>query len=476
MYQQHKREPINKSHATSSANAVSTARHMRAFFFSCFLAFNCPLTLAEAPLLSLDKTFNTQFLTEAKALLNRGDAQAAYALLEPLENQYAGDPNFDYLFGFAAVESNHATRGAFALERVLANDPNNQDARAEMAKAHFMLGEIESSKTEFNHVLAQNPDAMTKRTVEKLLTAIQKLDGTTTTFGAYLELGLGYDSNVSSAPNLSTVSVPLFGGAVLDLGESGRELSDTVLNWAGGLSFRHPINPQWSAFGSVSLTGKNNRHVNAFDTQSFDLNAGIQYRLNQHSFTFALQDNHFDLDHQKFRNAYGATGQWQYNVDARNQAGLYTQYSRLKYPDNAFRDADRAVIGANVAHVFEGDWTPISYMSIYGGRENADNPQADFLDQTIAGMRFGGQLNMSRAWQVDALFSVEKRYYDEPDTVFLLEREDKQYDAIIGFSYIPARDWTVRPQLSYTKNSSNIDLNDYDRTIFYVNVRKDFRW
>ncbi len=97
------------------------------------------------------------------------------------------------MFGFAGVESGNVTRGAFALERVLAVDPNNKDARTEMAKAHFLLGETQASKTEFNNVLALNPDAQTKKTVENLLTAIQKLEGTTTTFGAYAEFGLGAD-------------------------------------------------------------------------------------------------------------------------------------------------------------------------------------------------------------------------------------------------------------------------------------------
>jgi outer membrane protein len=461
--------------ATSRFNTKPRAVMMTFFCLSTLALLNQSVDAAETRLL-FDKSFRSQDLIAAQALLNQGDALGAYRLLEPLEARYAGDPNYDYLFGFAAVESNNATRGAFALERVLANDPNNQDARAEMAKAHLILGEIESSKQEFHHVLAQNPNVETKRSVEKLLTAIQKLDGTTTTFGAYLEMGLGYDSNVSSAPNLSTVSVPLFGGALLDLGESGQALSDTAFNWAGGLSFRQPLNANVAAFGSISLTGKNNREENAFDTQSLDVNVGMQYRLHQHNFTLALQDNRFELDSEKFRHAYGATGQWQYTVDAYNQAGLYAQYTRLKYDGNAFRHADRAVLGANIAHVFDGDLTPISYISLYGGREDATNAQADFLDQTIAGMRFGGQLTVNRALQLDALWSLERRYYDEPDTVFAIKREDKQYDSSIGISYYPARDWLIRPQLIYSKNNSNIELNAYNRTLFNISVRKDFRW
>ena len=70
-----------------------------------------------------------------------------------------------------------------------------------LAKAHYLLDEKDAAKTEFNNILAQNPDALTKKSIEKLLTAIQKIEGSTTTFGAYLEFGLGWDSNLSSAPD-----------------------------------------------------------------------------------------------------------------------------------------------------------------------------------------------------------------------------------------------------------------------------------
>ena len=101
-------------------------------------------------------------ITEAKKLILNRDFNAAYQLLEPLEAERAGDVDYDYLFGVAGVESGNVSRGAFALERVLALDPSNKDARAEMAKAHFILGEIDASKLEFNNVLKQSPDAATK--------------------------------------------------------------------------------------------------------------------------------------------------------------------------------------------------------------------------------------------------------------------------------------------------------------------------
>ena len=54
----------------------------------------------------------------AESLIRKGDSKGAYQLLEPLESARAGDTDYDYVFGVAAVESNNAARGVIALERV----------------------------------------------------------------------------------------------------------------------------------------------------------------------------------------------------------------------------------------------------------------------------------------------------------------------------------------------------------------------
>jgi tetratricopeptide (TPR) repeat protein len=425
---------------------------------------------------TLSLAASDQTMTEAENLIRKGDFKAAYQLLEPQEAERAGDVDYDYLLGVAGVESGNVTRGAFALERVLATDPNHKGARAEMAKAHFILGETDASKAEFNNVLQQNPDAETKKTIEKLLTAIQKIEGTTTTFGAYLGFGLGYDSNVSSAPSISSIGVPAFGGLLIQLDKSAREQSDNFMNLAGGLSVRHPLTNQLAAFGSVSGTSRINSDQTAFDNSVLDFNAGLQYRQNQHNFSFALQDNHFDLDTEAFRHAYGATAQWLYNVNANNQVGSYLQYSRLNYNDNEIRNADRTIVGLNAAHVFAGDLSPVVFASLYGGREVARDSQFDFFSQDILGMRAGGQLSLNNKWQLFGSLAHEQRDNDEDDPAFLKQRKDRQYDASLGLNFMPARDWSIRPQISYTKTDSNIELNSFDRHIISIDVRKDFSW
>jgi len=420
-------------------------------------------------------------LVEADQLIRQGNFSAAYQLLEPLEATRAGEVNFDYLLGVAGVESGNATRGAFALERVLAQDPGNTDARAEMAKAHFILGETDASKAEFNNVLQQNPDEQTKKTIEKLLTSIAKLEGTTTTYGAYLDFGLGWDSNVSSAPNVASVQiaagVPIFGGLIVPLDASAREQSDGFMNIAGGISFRHPFSTQIAAFGAASGTNRINGSKHDFDTGSLDFNAGLDFRpSDENAFTFALQDNHFSLDNEAFRHAYGGSAQWLHNIDANNQAGLYAQYSRLNYSGDEIRNADRKIAGINAGHVFQGDLKPVLFASVYGGREDARDSNVNFLSQDIVGLRTGGQLSFNNQWQGFTTFAYERRDNDAQDPVFLTERRDNQYDISIGLRYMPMPDLTIKPQISYTKNSSNIQIDDYSRGVISINIRKDFNW
>jgi outer membrane protein len=423
-----------------------------------------------------EKTLSSQTLVDAQALIRKGDFNAAYLLLEPLEAERAGDVEYDYLLGVAGIESNHLTRGAFALERVLALNPNHKDARAEMAKAHYLLGEKDAAKAEFNNVLAQNPDAQTKKVIEKLLTAIQKTEGTTTTFAAYLDFGLGWDSNVSSAPGITSIGVPGLFGIVVSLGNTATERPDHFANLAAGISVRQPLTDNLVAFGGISGTQRINGSETTFDNRTIDISAGLQYQLDQHNFTFAVQDNHFDLDGEAFRHANGATGQWLYNIDAHNQAGAYAQYSRLDYTGNSINNADRKVIGINAGHAFEGDYNPVIFASIYGGREDARDAKRQFLSQDVAGLRTGGQLSFNNYWQLLGSFSFEQRHNDEKNPAFLVKRKDDQYDATLGINYFPAPQWTIKPQISYSKCDSNIELFGYERKVVSINVRKDFSW
>jgi tetratricopeptide (TPR) repeat protein len=419
---------------------------------------------------------NHPAIQQAETLIQANDFEGAYQVLLPLEKQYAGHLEFDLLLGNAAVESGHYTQGMFALERVLVIDPNHQVARAKIAKAHFFLGEVATSKTEFNYLLNQNPSAETAKAIEKYLSAIDKAMGISTTYHGFLEAGLGWDSNVNSATGANTISVPVFGGLNFTLADEAQKKSDTFLNVAGGAGFRIPTSEQVALIGNVQFAKRINQTFQAFETAAIDLNLGVQIKQNDNSYTLALQDGHFYVDDETFRHAYGATAQWQRNIDAQNQASVYGQYSKLEYEDSPIRDANRYVLGLNYAHAFEASTNPVVFLGAYIAQEDTVRSNARFLDQDIYGVRAGGQLVVAPSWLAYVSAGYESRDHKAEDLAFLRKRKDEQYDITLGVNYMPARYWTVKPQISLIKNESNIELNAFERATMSIQIRRDFDW
>ena len=166
-------------------------------------------------------------LEQALSLLGAGDAEQAYLLLAPDEETEAGNPNFDYLLGLAALDSGRPGRAVFALERVLAADPTHARARAEIARAYFQLGELDTARGEFEAVKLQGVPPQVAEAMQRFLTAIdQRVDGNRRMLRGYIEAGLGYDSNINSATDQRNIAVPAFGGLIFTLSDDGVEESD----------------------------------------------------------------------------------------------------------------------------------------------------------------------------------------------------------------------------------------------------------
>src|SRR5262245_25155010 len=119
----HDRGIVTGSHAASGTLIVPNVirkglRPMgtRGVAALCMLAFAQPLCAAPAD--------------DLKTLVEKGDARGAYELgrKHPAE---LGNPVFDFYFGVAAIDSGHAGEGVLALERYVANYPDNIQARLE---------------------------------------------------------------------------------------------------------------------------------------------------------------------------------------------------------------------------------------------------------------------------------------------------------------------------------------------------------
>ena len=420
-----------------------------------------------------------EVLEQAAKLIAAKQFQSAYSLLEPLESQRSGEDEYDMLLGLSAIDSGHVTRGVFALERVLARHPENGNARAHIARAYFLLGEQEAARAEFRNVLAQKPPEDMTKVINRYMSAIDKSQGLSSTYSAYLEAGIGHDSNVNSATTASSVTImaiPGLGGLDLLLGREARERSDNFASLAGGISFRSPQYGGVTVFGSANASQRYNHQESRFDLGTLDFNLGLRYIRHVDTFTLAAQSASLSLDHDVFRRVHGLNGQWQRDLDDKNQINAFVQVSRLEYPDNDIRNANRYVGGGGWAHVFNGDLTPLLFMSAYMGQERTLDRDWDFFSHHLYGARLGGQLALTPKLVTYATSGYEYRRYDERDALFQISRGDKQFDLNLGLRYLPGYNWIIKPQLTYIRNDSNIDLNRFDRYMLSFSIRREFNW
>ncbi|MEY4256193.1 MAG: hypothetical protein RLZZ141_1420, partial [Pseudomonadota bacterium] len=148
---------------------------------------------------------NQSIPEQIKHLIELKRAAEGYelGLLHP---ELIGDTLFDYYFGISAVDA--AWMGVLALERFMLKDPSNLLARLELGRGYLVIGDYVRAEREFAYVLRKNPPKSVVRTIDQFLTVIrQKRDKVETTYGAFFEGGIGYNSNVNSGVSGADVTL-----------------------------------------------------------------------------------------------------------------------------------------------------------------------------------------------------------------------------------------------------------------------------
>jgi tetratricopeptide (TPR) repeat protein len=415
--------------------------------------------------------FADEITDRARRLLQEKNPQAAYRLLEPLESQRAGDLEYDYLLGIAALDSGERERAVFALERVLAVNPNHAQARAEIARAYFLLGEKENALREFQNVRATNPPEAVRQTIDRYLSA---LGVGATQLSGFLEIGFGRDSNVNSATASNQIAIPALGGIVATLPPSGVKIHDTFTTAGGGVSVVHGFTPDWAVVAGAAVNGKFNTHESEFSTGTLDGNLGLRWSRGKEAISAGYQGQDFRVDNDSFRISNGVVGQWQHSYSEYSQVSLFVQEANLAYPGQSIRDARRTIGGVAFGYGWDTPNKPVVFGSLYGGNEKDKDAGFQYLGHKPVGVRFGGQASVTDRSVLFGLLSYERRVYDGDNPNFLATRRDNQVDLRLGMNYVLSPSWLLVPQVAYTDNRSNTELNKYNRTVISLTLRKTF--
>ncbi len=414
-------------------------------------------------------------LREADALIKNGKSDEAYALLAPLEFERSGEVRFDYLIGIAALESGKADKATLAFERVLTVDPNFFGARLDMARAYYQLGDMPRAKTEFLTLMKQNPPETARTTIQQYLDAIAAREtAEQTKISGYVEGAFGYDDNV----NVSTweSQVRIF-NTPLKLSPNNIKSGDNYFSVAAGGEVNHSITPAFAVYAGLDLRDRSNQSRATFNAFTADVHAGVALGDDADLFRVGAQGGQYLLANMPNRDTTGLTADWRHAFSSKNQLTVFTQNTQYRFVDRAMQpnDFDQYLLGVGGLHILD-DGKSAFFGSLYYGTET-DVAIGGRIDgsKDFIGMRIGGQSPVTEQTEFFASAGGVNHNYIKNNVLFALNRADSQYDLNMGVNWHLDKLWTLRPQLSFARNDSNIVLYSYDRTDMSVSIRRDFK-
>lgn len=412
---------------------------------------------------------NADLLKAAQALINNGQSLQAYDLLYPHEEDLAGDKEYDYLLGLALLDSGEPGSAVFALQRVLAVDPNFAGARLELARAYFEMGEMNQAREEFQTLQTQSPPAAVQNVIEQYLAAIENRSlANKRGWRGYVELGIGDDSNANNAPDLNS-----FLG--FNLSADSQQKSSTVVLTRGAATYLFPINYNLSFYGNAGLSLTSNNQAAFTNSFQYDISGGMRYNFDGgDQLNLSFQSYSTDVDGNFNNKGSNLTTQYSFNLSPNNQLAAYFRVGNIDY-DTAFdiKDVSQSLVGASWSHVFGIPQRPSMILSLLQGQEDPDQAGSPY-GRDYTGLRLSLALALSHKLNLFSSLGSVSSQYDGAFFGASSNREDTTNDWSLGSSWKINRTWSLRGVLSVSETQSNVDIFQYDKTRIMFTARSDF--
>jgi tetratricopeptide (TPR) repeat protein len=411
---------------------------------------------------------------EIRALLEKGEARAAYDLARKHPDQL-GDPAFDFHFGVAALNAGHAGEGVLALERYLLNFPDNAQARLELARGYFVLGEDARAREEFEAVTRLKPPPSVQSGIDRFLDAIRSRESRfRTAANLFLEIGLGYDSNINGGVGSANIVLPAFG--LVTVTQAGVEQSDTFTHLAAGAQVTHPVAPGWSVYGGLGAESKMNHgsFESQFDLQTLAASGGATLLRENDLYRVGAYYASLDVDSEAFRDITGIAVEWQRQVDEFQSFTAALQYADLDYQGaNDVRDSRLSQLALGYRRAFIGPWQPLASVNLYVGQED-NRRDRDDLSRNLYGFRASIAGSPAPKFAASTGAFYQRSDYHDPDPQLGVTRRDDYYGLDLTVSYALRRSLSLRGEFLVSRNASNIALFEYDRSLVALKLRYDF--
>lgn len=432
------------------------------------IAYSALISLALMPSFA-----NAQDPLQQLTLLNQAGASVqAYSLANEMLPQWEGEPAFDLQYGIAAVDSGFFSEGIFALERVIMNEPANDYARLELARAYFAAQEDERARAEFERVLAANPPQEVRENIRPYLDTISARESRRrAVWRGTIDFRTGYDTNINASTDDDlSLLLGLPPGSVTSVAPQ----EDSYGSFAGSLLYSKPLT---SDSDFIFNANGNHRANSSGDLSQTTVGASLGYskRSGSNTYSVGLMGNHFLLEDQAYRDMLGVNASWRYTASPQTSMTVFASASDLSYKDNPGKDSLFAIGGLSIQHVFAVQFRPSLTLGVSLGMEDASDDEAPGALQNTERDIVGANLSLGLAFtpnlSMTTSLRTQRSEYAEELVLPPVLREDINVGATIKFDWRVADSWYIGLEALAVENDSTAGFTSYSREQLSLTAR-----
>lgn len=419
-------------------------------------------------------------LQQAQALLSAEQPAQALGLLQAAHDPSTASTQEFFLLGVAAKQAGRLAQSEGYFRSALQREPNAGRIRLELAEVLYRQGKLDASRTELVAVRAMNPPEQVRQNIDGFIAQVDQARanpnagprGPQKNWNAYITAGFTSDSNVNAGPDTSTVFLY---GLPFTLSSAAQETEDTAFFVRTGISHQAQLDNgiQWRSRANLSFS--NYFDASAYDTTSFFASTGPSFKLSEQvglsvPITFDVQ--RYNEQGSWYSQSWGIAPRLQYAARQDLQLYLDTSISRKRYNDNGERDLTAFTFTPSVN--FQPNKNGNIAVGLQYGREDSG---LDIYSNTVRGAYFGYEHNFrEQGLRASITASYTSTEFDGIQAAYTEAREDisRRISASVTYT-IPEMDGlSLLGSVSYQNNDSNLDINNYDRTLYSLSLTKRF--
>lgn len=439
--------------------------------FVCLLFFNTLIGIqgVGANVLGSEEEL-VRLKEQAIYYLSKKQPDRAYETLKPAELVYAGDAQYNYLLGMAAIDSGHPEDASWAFERVVAVMPHHAGARMDMARAFFQLKDYPRAEKEFQLLQAMNPPESAQKAIAFYLAEIDRLSDRhpkwILTGSAYS--AVGYSSNATGAPSEDNY-IAAFAEMFSMTEDTVRQLYDVTdgefeaadgfidLGVSGVATYKRP--GPWSFYAAPTLSRKTMFSKSDYSSLSLGAKLGGRWKEKKSDLNGYLQYSAIEQSGGSSISVQTAMIDYGYLLNSRSRLGGQVSWAGNSYQDSPSNNSQTTGISIYGSYIF-GQYRPfVLQTQISVSNDEAINNRTDG-DKDLLGVSVFGQyiFNQEHIFFgsvnfMESNFTLKRSLYNSP-------REDTQIAYGLGYLWQVNKAIGVKTQINHTETTSNIALYD----------------